>query len=209
MAESQDPTPTVPLSRAAITHAAIEFIERRGIEKLSMRALAAELGCGTMSLYSHVRNRDDLISAIVHELLERSGILDITEADYHGWRERVTASLLAYKALAAAYPASFELLALAPYEVAPVAGHLERLVGALSREGLTQEHAYEILALLDAYATGFLIVWTKSQAHLHGGSTEASPHLQSQRSLGAFDRGLKTILAGIECTIVDPPIADS
>lgn len=200
MAKSQDLTPTSPLSRAAITNAAIDFIELHGIEKLSMRVLATELGCGTMSLYSHVRNRDDLNSAIVQELLERSGILDITDADYPGWRERVTASLLAYKALAAAYPASFELLALAPYEAAPVAGHLERLVGALSSEGLPRERAYEILGLLDAYATGFLIVWTKSQSRQPATSTIATPHLSSQRDLDVFDRGLHTILTGIERT---------
>lgn len=197
MAVSQDPIQTQALSRATITNVAIEFIESRGIEKLSMRVLAAELGCGTMSLYSHVHNRDDLISAIVQELLERSGLLDVTEGDYPGWRERVTASLMAYKALAAAYPASFELLALAPYEAAPVAGHLERLVGALSREGLPNEQAYEILGMLDAYATGFLIVWTRAQAQQIEADTEATPHLQKQRSLDAFDRGLQTILVGI------------
>lgn len=207
MADSQEQPQTPTLSRAAITNVAIEFIERSGIEKLSMRVLASELGCGTMSLYSHVRNRDDLISAIVQELLERSGILDITDADYPGWRERVTASLLAYKALAAAYPAAFELLALAPYEAAPVAGHLERLVGALSREGLPLERAYEILGMLDAYATGFLIVWTKSQSRQAETETLASPDLRRQRDLDAFDRGLQTILAGIERVGLSSPAA--
>lgn len=205
MAVSQDPTPTPPLSRAAITSAAIEFIERSGIEKLSMRVLASELGCGTMSLYSHVRNRDDLISAIVQELLERSGLLEVADAEYPNWHERAIAALLAYKALAAAYPAAFELLALAPYETAPVAGHLERLVESLHREGLPLARAYEILGMLDAYATGFLIVWTRTQSRPPAANTVASRHLTSQRDLDAFDRGLHTILAGIERTGLGEP----
>lgn len=207
MAECQDP-PTetappaqagaVPLSRASITDAAIDFIEDHGLDRLSMRALASELGCGTMSLYSHVRNRDDLVAAIVGELLERSGILAVTDAEFPGWQQLITASLHAYRDLAVEYPGSFELLALAPYDAAPVVEHLERLVEALRRAGVPGGRAYEVLGALDAYATGFLMVWARAQADRRESDERASSSLRELRTLDVFDQGIRVFLEGFE-----------
>ncbi|MCS3428671.1 TetR/AcrR family transcriptional regulator [Leucobacter aridicollis] len=190
--------PTAPLSRASITDAAIDFIEEKGLTKLSMRALASTLGCGTMSLYSHVKNRDDLIAAIVQELLERSRLLQVTGTTYPTWQEQIRASLFAYRDLAAAYPASFELLALAPYGVAPVAEHLEGIVESLRRAGVPADRAYVVLGALDAYATGFLMVWARTQAEADGTAPVEPSPLTELRTLAAFDHGLDVFIAGFE-----------
>ena len=187
-----------PLSRASITDAAITFIEENGLTKLSMRTLASTLGCGTMSLYSHVKNRDDLIAAIVQELLERSRLLLMTGTTYPTWQEQIRASLFAYRDLAAAYPASFELLALAPYGAAAVAEHLEGIVESLRRAGVPADRAYEVLGALDAYATGFLMVWARTQTEA-GEAEPAHPSpLTELRTLAAFDHGLDVFIAGFE-----------
>lgn len=189
--------PVTPLSRATITDAAIDFIETNGLGKLSMRALASTIGCGTMSLYSHVRNRDDLISAIVQELLERSDLLDVTRTSYGSWQEQIRSSLFAYRDLAAKYPASFELLALAPYGVAPVAEHLEGIVESLRRAHVSTDRAYEVLGALDAYATGFLMVWARTHLDAKDDAEAHSP-LTDLRTLEAFDHGLDVFIAGFE-----------
>ncbi len=44
---------------------AIFLADKGGIESLSMRKLAAELGVQAMSLYNHVANKDDLLDGIV------------------------------------------------------------------------------------------------------------------------------------------------
>ena len=54
-----------PLSRERVLGAAIALADERGIEALSMRKLAAELGFEVMSLYNHVANKDDLLDGIV------------------------------------------------------------------------------------------------------------------------------------------------
>ena len=51
-------------TRKRIISAAIDLIERDGIEAFSMRRLAAELGCGLMSLYHHVPSRSSLLDGI-------------------------------------------------------------------------------------------------------------------------------------------------
>ena len=48
------------LSRERIVEAAIELADTDGLAALSMARLAERLGCGTMSLYRHVANKDEL-----------------------------------------------------------------------------------------------------------------------------------------------------
>jgi AcrR family transcriptional regulator len=61
----RDPAParrTRGLSRESIVAAAIELADTDGLGALSMARLAERLGCGTMSLYRHVANKDELVT---------------------------------------------------------------------------------------------------------------------------------------------------
>lgn len=55
-----------PLNRARIVRAAIQLADRQGLEALSMRTLAGKLGFGVMSLYNHVKDKEDLIDGMVN-----------------------------------------------------------------------------------------------------------------------------------------------
>jgi AcrR family transcriptional regulator len=57
-----------PLTRERVLTAAIELADEGGVDALSMRKLAAHLGFEAMSLYNHVRNKDDLLDAILDEV---------------------------------------------------------------------------------------------------------------------------------------------
>ncbi|MGV0741203.1 TetR/AcrR family transcriptional regulator [Mycolicibacterium sp. XJ870] len=62
--------PAVPrrssgLSRDRIVNAAIELADTDGLGALSMARLAQRLDCGTMSLYRHVANKDELVTFMV------------------------------------------------------------------------------------------------------------------------------------------------
>jgi AcrR family transcriptional regulator len=54
-------------SRAEITAAAIGLADREGLDALSMRRLAAELGTGAASLYRYVATREDLLDLMTDE----------------------------------------------------------------------------------------------------------------------------------------------
>ena len=51
---------TASLTREQVVHAAIDIADEQGFDGLSMRSVAAEVGVPTMSLYKHVRGRDEL-----------------------------------------------------------------------------------------------------------------------------------------------------
>ncbi len=57
-------TPRPTLTRERVLTAAVAYADTNGLEKLSMRKLAASLGFEVMSLYNHVKNKPDLIRAM-------------------------------------------------------------------------------------------------------------------------------------------------
>jgi AcrR family transcriptional regulator len=71
--------PKAAFSRGDIAAAAVRIADAEGLDAVSMRHVAAELGCGTMSLYNYVPRKEDLYELMVdaisgeHELWEPSG----------------------------------------------------------------------------------------------------------------------------------------
>lgn len=53
------------LSRAEIVQAALELVDEVGLDGLTMRRLADRLGASPMGLYRHVRNKEDLVRALI------------------------------------------------------------------------------------------------------------------------------------------------
>ena len=58
-----------PLSRAGAVAAAMQIMRDEGLERVTMRRLAAELDTGPASLYVYVHNMAELHGAILDELL--------------------------------------------------------------------------------------------------------------------------------------------
>ena len=61
--------PAPSLSREQITTAAVTLADTQGIEAVSMRAMAAELGVGAASLYRYVARKDELIDLMVDAVM--------------------------------------------------------------------------------------------------------------------------------------------
>ncbi|MEU0073238.1 TetR/AcrR family transcriptional regulator [Streptomyces sp. NPDC006332] len=71
--------PRPAFTRADIAAVAVRIADAQGLDGVSMRHVAAELGCGTMSLYNYVPRKEDLYELMVdavggeHELWEPGG----------------------------------------------------------------------------------------------------------------------------------------
>ena len=57
-----------PLSREVVLDAATAMVEAEGVDGLSMRALAAKLGVAVTSIYWHVGNKDEVLTALVDRI---------------------------------------------------------------------------------------------------------------------------------------------
>ncbi|MGW4033441.1 TetR/AcrR family transcriptional regulator [Streptomyces sp. NPDC004838] len=62
--------PRPGLTPAAVVTAGRRVIERDGLDALTMRAVARELGTAATSLYRHVTDRDELLLAILEQIAE-------------------------------------------------------------------------------------------------------------------------------------------
>ncbi|WP_225822164.1 TetR/AcrR family transcriptional regulator [Streptomyces naphthomycinicus] len=71
--------PKPAYTRDDVAAAAVRIADAQGLDAVSMRHVAAELGCGTMSLYNYVPRKEDLYELMVdavsaeHELWEPGG----------------------------------------------------------------------------------------------------------------------------------------
>lgn len=59
------------LTRERVVLAAVRIADAEGLAALSMRRVAADLGTATMSLYRHVRNKDELLFAMTDNVFAR------------------------------------------------------------------------------------------------------------------------------------------
>jgi DNA-binding transcriptional regulator YhcF (GntR family) len=71
------------LSRGHLLRTAIAVADAEGLDAVSMRRLAAELGVGPMSLYRHVANKDELVAQMADEVF---GEPDPPVQGPQGWR---------------------------------------------------------------------------------------------------------------------------
>ena len=147
-AEKKRRRPRGELTREQVLSAALELADVEGLDGLTMRRLAEELGCGTMTLYTHVASRDDLLNGVVGLVIER---LDLEHVPAETWQECARRTVSSYRALAYEHPGAFELLAFADNDVDPVATYFERLLWLFQQAGLSETAARTFLSVADGF----------------------------------------------------------
>jgi len=153
-AEPATPTaPSLPLRRERVLEAALVVAERVGLERLSMRLVAGQLGVSPMALYRHVANKDDLLDGLVTRLLDEVRLPDVSlPAD-----ERLRLLAREIRALAGRHPDLFGLL-LRRRAVGPEALRArEATIQALRDSGLDDEAAGRMERLLSTVVFGFAL----------------------------------------------------
>ncbi|MET7335084.1 GntR family transcriptional regulator [Nonomuraea sp. NPDC005650] len=78
--------PKGSLNRRYVLHAAIAIADAEGLDAVSMRRLAAELGTGPMSLYRHVTGKDELVTQMADEVF---GETELPDPGPEGWRAKL------------------------------------------------------------------------------------------------------------------------
>jgi TetR/AcrR family tetracycline transcriptional repressor len=140
-----------PLSRRRILEAAVRFVDREGLEALSMRKLGSELGVEAMSLYNHVPNKGALLDGMVEVLL---GELEVPPED-EGWEMRVREAYRAFRRLAHEHPNVFPLLVTRPPDMMDGIWLVEEFLKTLRGAGFDPETALYAFRALSSYASGY------------------------------------------------------
>ncbi len=132
----------MPLSRTRITEAALVLIDAEGLDALSMRKLGASLGVEAMSLYNHVRNKDDLLGALTDDLFARIlARYDETTTAADSWQDRARAIAHAYWTIARDHPNAFPLVSSKPADTIHGLLTIARCVEIFADAGLSTASA--------------------------------------------------------------------
>lgn len=79
---SSTAAPSLSLTTATVVATAITMADAEGIEAISMRRIAAELGTATMSLYRYVESKDGLILLMIDSVLGEESFPEPSDADW-------------------------------------------------------------------------------------------------------------------------------
>jgi AcrR family transcriptional regulator len=143
-ARGRKPTLTVD----AIVTAAVEMADEAGLGGLSMRALAERLGVGTMSLYTHVPGKAELIDLMLDTVLrETAGPDDLPD----GWRARLELVARENLALIHRHPWMLEIVTFRPPMGPGVIAKYDLELRALEGIGLTDVEMDSVLTLVLGY----------------------------------------------------------
>lgn len=147
-----------PLSREKILQTALRLADEGGIESLSMRKLARELGVEAMSLYNHVANKDDLVDGIVDLALRE---IELPEDD-EAWDVAVRKCAVSAHEAFLRHPWACSLVMSSrqgrrPLLESPRVHYMEWLLGRLRGAGFSADVTYHAYHALDSHILGFTL----------------------------------------------------
>lgn len=171
------------LSRKMLVAAALRVLEREGIDGLSMRKVAAELGVKAASLYWHVRSKEQLLDLLTDELMA-----DAEPPPRQGdWREQLREYSMRYRrhllGKRDAARAVAGRLALGPNLLRLMEDQLDRLRQA----GFADADAALANYLLGAYVQGFVL---QEQSPISATETEGASRSEVAQAAADRLRGL-------------------
>lgn len=143
-----------PLSRELIVRTAVAMIERDGINAVSMRRLAAELGTGAMSLYNHVPNKAALLNAVAEHILAD---LRFTVDPATDWREAARSMARAFREVAQRYPRSVMVVVSRQPNSAEGMRAVEQALATARAAGFHGRTAVRVMRAVVNYVLGCLL----------------------------------------------------
>lgn len=206
------PRPSTPLlSRDRIRDTALRLIDADGLDTLSMRRLAAELGVQAASLYSHYPTKDHVLDAVANLLTRQVDASGFADGD---WRTGLRTWARSYRDALASHPNAVPLvasgagqrddfLAMAnavhgglvqagwpPRYATMIAGSVKYLVIGAASTPFASGFADDVQVYLDRYPN-------LTQAHRLRADAERIDHDSFELGLDALVRGLEDVYRSV------------
>lgn len=192
------------LSKAAVVERGLALADAEGLEAVTIRRLAAELGVTPMALYWHFRNKDELLTGLAEAVWAE---LDVRVDPHDEWPDQLRRLLTSLVQVLRTHPSASQLLVGSEKrtgDAAMIAS--ETTLEVLQRAGFDLEYSSAIMR--NALFTGVMLAM--SEPGFEPGKTEAerTEHSRQTRvrlSLLPPDRFPLVVAAAGPMTACDDP----
>lgn len=150
--------PRIPLSKERVLQAAIAVADEGGIESLTMRKLAEELGVEAMSLYYHVANKEALLDGVVGTLIgeieEAVGGFSVP-ADLTDWKTAARERILVARSVMLRHPWAPSVFETRTRMGPSMVMYFEGLLGIMREGGFSYDLAHHAMHAVGSMSLGF------------------------------------------------------
>ncbi|RVX46771.1 TetR family transcriptional regulator [Nonomuraea polychroma] len=146
--------PSQPLSRGLVLEAAIRVADRGGVEAITMRRVAQELGVEAMSLYHHVPNKDAILDGVVDMVF---AAIKLPRVECDDWRDAIRARASSARAVLSQHSWALGLMDSRHNPGPATLRHHDAVLGVLREAGFTLPMAAHAVSLIDSYIAGFVL----------------------------------------------------
>src|SRR5712691_539571 len=141
----------IPLSRERVLRAAVTLADEGGIEALSMRKLAKELGVEAMSLYNHVANKDEILDGIIDVVASE---IDLP-SDGADWKTAMRRSAISTRDVLLRHPWACSLWMSRQGGGSARLRRGDWMLRTLREAGLSKELIYHAFHIVESHILGF------------------------------------------------------
>ncbi|HLS62063.1 MAG TPA: TetR/AcrR family transcriptional regulator C-terminal domain-containing protein [Ruania sp.] len=152
----------VGLTRSKVLSAALETIDRDGLQGLSMRRLGAALGVEAMTIYHYVPNKDALLDGVLEEVFRRS---QPPEPWTGSWQEQLRAYARRLVDLLQAHPGIVLLMLQRPALTSQTLGMMEYGLKMLHEAGFPLPRALQLIHALVGLVIGHVAAGGAADGH--------------------------------------------
>jgi AcrR family transcriptional regulator len=131
----------------------MELADAEGIQAVSMRRLADVLGVEAMSLYRHVRNKDEILDGMVDAIY---GEIDVPSSAVP-WKAAMRRRAISAREVLLRHPWATGLIESRANPGPSTMAHHNAVIGSLRDAGFSIEMAAHAFSVLDSYIYGFAL----------------------------------------------------
>ncbi len=151
MAQKVEAPRRAPLSRDRVLRAAVARADKAGIESLSMRRLAEELGVVPMALYKHMANKEELLDGMIDVVV---GEIDPPVAGA-GWKSAVRQRILSARRALLRHPWASQVMESKQNPTPLVLAYMDTMIGLFRAGGFSVNLTHHVMHTIGSRVLGF------------------------------------------------------
>jgi len=134
-----------------VLRAAVARADKAGIESLSMRRLAEELGVVPMALYKHVANKEELLDGMIDVVV---GEIDPPVAGA-GWKSAVRQRILSARRALLRHPWASQVMESKQNPTPLVLAYMDTMIGLFRAGGFSVNLTHHVMHTIGSRVLGF------------------------------------------------------